>query len=157
MKLNTFLNFIIKVMFVPFLLSCGPLERVDSRVTWKVVNNSSEILTIRKIGKDGGYADFKMYMGDKYTLTGDDCYHSDTSLFRKPSDDYLSVCVLDSDSCYFSEELMSNKINWNLSIRPGDSIPDGEGPSFNEYDTWYDYTFTITDEMLEAARKGGGE
>jgi hypothetical protein len=157
MKLNTLLNFIIKVMFVPFLLSCGPLERVDSRVTWKVVNNSSEILTIRKIGKDGGYADFKMYMGDKYTLTGDDCYHSDTSLFRKPSDDYLSVCVLDSDSCYFSEELMSNKINWNLSIRPGDSIPDGEGPSFNEYDTWYDYTFTITDEMLEAARKGGGE
>ena len=156
MKLNTLLNFIIKVMFVPFLLSCGPLERVDSRVTWKVVNNSSEILTIRKIGKDGGYADFKMYIGDKHTLTGDDCEHSDT-LFRKPSDDYLSVCVLDSGSCYFSEELMSNKINWSLSIKPGDSIPDGKLPSNREYDTWYDYTFTITDEMLEAARKGGGE
>ena len=157
MKLNTLLNFIIKVMFALFLSSCGPLDHIDNRVTWNLVNNSSEILAVRKVGIDGSEVEFQLLIGHRYILEGDECNHSDTSLFGKPSDNYLSVCVLDSGSCYFSDELMSNKINWDLSIKPGDSIPAEYVPSNREYDTWYDYTFTITDEMLEAARKGGGE
>jgi hypothetical protein len=78
-------------------------------------------------------------------------------LFKSPSDEYCSVCIVDERGmCLFSKELLINS-NWSLDVKDGDLIPEIDKSSYAKDDTWYDYTFTITDEMLEAARKGGGE
>lgn len=158
MKLRRLFNIITKVeLLLLVLTSCDPIDHVDNYVSWSIENRSAENLEIWKFYDGGNVVEHSLFAGDDYKLNMEECYDSDTMAFESPIGKWDSVCVADEKGMSFFKKTLSSKSNWCLSIKSGDSIPDGEGPGFSEYDTWYDYTFTITDEMLEAARKGGGE
>lgn len=157
MKSKTLLNVINCTLLLLLLASCDRVVHIDSYVTWNIENRSSNKLTIRKSYSCEKYIEHELLYGENYKLVCNSYNHSDTSLFKSPSDEYCSVCIVDEGGkCLFSKELLINS-NWSLDVKDGDLIPEIDKSSYAKDDTWYDYTFTITDEMLEAARKGGGE
>jgi hypothetical protein len=158
MRLRRLFEIMSNAIIALILTSCDPTVHIENYVTWHIVNNSSETLKVRESWLCEDYIEYDLSPGEKILEGMEECDYSDTSLFEGPTQDKCSIGVIDEMGvCCFSDTVLFDKSNWELNIKPADSISGGDKPGFSEYNTWYDYTFTITDEMLEAARKGGGE
>lgn len=154
---------LIKIFSSLFLLcslaSCDKVTVFDSYVSWRLINNSSAdlVLKIEKGELAVKRKDSLLLRDAIYVMEVEVYDHGDTARFERPLDFCHVNCIdnVEGKTVVGAESLLDLGL-WHLTVADGKSIP-FEHSVFSEYDTWYDYTFTITDEMLEAARKGGGE
>ncbi|MBO5799423.1 MAG: hypothetical protein J6Q59_08950 [Paludibacteraceae bacterium] len=136
------------------LCSCDPTVFWKSLVTWNIENKSETTLVVKTIGgKTGTLIDIDTIFAGEFELLEKMSFNeSGNALFQELYKSYNSITVETKEGdVLFDNTVLRDSSLWRLSLQQ--EVVE----SFSEYDTWYDYTFTITDEMLEAARKGGGE
>ncbi|MEE1542432.1 MAG: hypothetical protein UF067_08190 [Paludibacteraceae bacterium] len=136
------------------LCSCDPTVFWKSLVTWNIENKSETTLVVKTIGgKTGTLIDIDTIFAGEFELLEKMSFNeSGNALFQELYKSYNSITVETKEGdVLFDNTVLRDSSLWRLSLQQ-DVVE-----SFSEYDTWYDYTFTITDEMLEAASKGGGE
>lgn len=158
MKLKTLL-LLIKVLALSLIgVSCDGVTVFDSCVSWRLVNESGEELKMRtQESWDCSFSDTILSDSGEFVFCVFGEKHKDERLFKNPSSEYESISIETIDGIFvLDEKVLFESDRWTLIKKNGDLVP-FQRSVFTEYDTWYDYTFTITDEMLEAARKGGGE
>jgi hypothetical protein len=151
MKLSRLLKIISLFLL---LCSCDPTVFWKSLVTWNIENKSETTLVVKTIGgKTGTLIDIDTIFAGEFELLEKMSFNeSGNALFQELYKSYNSITVETKEGdVLFDNTVLRDSSLWRLSLQQ-DVVE-----SFSEYDTWYDYTFTITDEMLEAARKGGGE
>lgn len=151
MKLSRLLKIISLFLL---LCSCDPTVFWKSLVTWNIENKSETTLVVKTIGgKTGTLIDIDTIFAGEFELLEKMSFNeSGNALFQELYKSYNSITVETKEGdVLFDNTVLRDSSLWRLSLQQ-DVVE-----SFSEYDTWYDYTFTITDEMLEAASKGGGE
>ena len=151
MKLSRLLKIISLFLL---LCSCDPTVFWKSLVTWNIENKSETTLVVKTIGgKTGTLIDIDTIFAGEFELLEKMSFNeSGNALFQELYKSYNSITVETKEGdVLFDNTVLRDSSLWRLSLQQ--EVVE----SFSEYDTWYDYTFTITDEMLEAARKGGGE
>ena len=153
MKLKKLLKRMLSPLLLVLLMSCDKVETVKFYESWNVVNNSGELLVLETTWDV--YTDYdSLFVGDTIFWAEKE---SDSLVCTKDilADKYKNIIVKnDRGGVIFKSDVFFDENKWFLSVKNGDLV---DKSVFIEFDTWYDYTFTITDEMLEAARKGGGE
>jgi len=141
------------LLLLVLLISCDKVKNVKYHESWSLVNNSGELLVLETNWDI--YTDYdSLFVGDTFFLAdkgGEQLVCTEDVLAER----YKNIIVKEvGGGVILGKEAFFDEGNWALTIKDGELV----GQSvFIEFDTWYDYTFTITDEMLEAARKGGGE